>query len=105
MTDNDHNRSNNSGTGAKALDRDDDLPTPSQGGSFGGTMQREIGARDEDKTAPDADGNTDSPTPTSVQGRDKPDGGDAPNLPNREGSSSSSGAQGSTSDHREGRKD
>jgi hypothetical protein len=43
ITDRDHNRSNDSGTGGKALDRDDDLTTPSKSGSSGGELQREIG--------------------------------------------------------------
>lgn len=58
---------------------EDDLPTPSQGGSSGGDMQREIGALDEEKTATGAD-----PHPTSVKKGYKPEGGDEPNLPNRE---------------------
>ena len=57
-----------------------DLPTPSQGGSSGGVMQRDIGARDEDKSAFGGD-----PQPTSVRKSDKPDGGDEPNLPHRDG--------------------
>ena len=57
---------------------DDDLPTPSQGGSSGGDMQREIGALDEEKIATGAD-----PQPTSVHKGQKPHGGDEPNLPNR----------------------
>ena len=81
MTDQDHNRSNNSGTGAKTLDRDeDDLPTPTQSGSSGGDMQREIGAIDEEATATGAD-----PQPTSVHKSMKPRSGDEPNLPNRDG--------------------
>lgn len=79
MTDRDHNRSNDSGTGAKALDRDDDLPTPSQSGSSGGELAREIGQRDEDKSALGGD-----PQPTAVRKGDKPNDGDAPNLPNRQ---------------------
>jgi len=58
---------------------DDDLPTPSQSGSSGGEMQRQIGAVDEKKTATGAD-----PHPTSVKKGYKPEGGDEPNLPNRE---------------------
>ena len=62
------------------IDSADDLPTPSQGGTSGGGMQREIGARDEDKTALGGD-----PTPTSVHKGDRPDQGDEPTLPNRTG--------------------
>ena len=79
MTDRDINRSNDSGTGAKALDRDQEPPTPTQGGSSGGDMQREIGALDEEKAATGAD-----PQPTSVHKGMKPRSGDEPNLPNRQ---------------------
>lgn len=57
---------------------EDDLPTPSQDGSSGGGMQREIGSADEERTATGAD-----PQPTSVHKSQKPHGGDEPNLPNR----------------------
>ena len=57
---------------------DDDLPTPGQGGSAGGGMQREIGSLDEERTASGAD-----PQPTSVHKGLKPRDGDQPNLPNR----------------------
>ena len=57
---------------------EDDLPTPSQGGSSGGRIEREIGALDEEKTATGAD-----PHPTSVHKGMKPREGDEPNLPNR----------------------
>jgi hypothetical protein len=77
MTDKDINRSNDSGTGAKTLDRDE-FPTPPQGGSSGGHLQREIGSMDEEQTATGAD-----PHPTSVQKGQKPRDGDQPNLPNR----------------------
>ena len=50
----------------------DDTPTPSQGGSSGGDLQREIGALDEEKLATGAD-----PQPTSVHKGQKPrDGAD-----------------------------
>ena len=58
---------------------EDDLAVPSQGGSSGGDMQREVGALDEEATATGAD-----PQPTSVQKGMKPRSGDEPNLPNRE---------------------
>ena len=58
---------------------EDDLPTPSQGGTSGGRIEREIGAIDEEATATGAD-----PQPTSVHKGMKPDGDDEPNLPNRE---------------------
>lgn len=55
-----------------------ELETPSQGGSSGGDLQREIGSLDEEKLATGAD-----PQPTSVHKGQKPHGGDEPNLPNR----------------------
>ena len=58
---------------------DNDLPTPSQSGSSGGDLQREIGSLDEEATATGAD-----PQPTSVQKGQKPGDGDEPNLPNRQ---------------------
>ena len=57
----------------------DEPPTPSQGGSSGGDMQREIVALDEESTATGAD-----PQPTSVHKGMKPRSGDEPNLPNRQ---------------------
>lgn len=57
-----------------------DLVTPSQGGSSGGDLQREIGSLDEEATATGAD-----PQPTSVQKGQKPGDGDEPSLPNRDG--------------------
>jgi hypothetical protein len=61
------------------IDIPDDERTPSQSGSSGGDMQREIGAMDEEATATGAD-----PQPTSVHKGMKPRSGDAPNLPNRQ---------------------
>ena len=49
------------------------LPTPSHQGSSGGAMAREVGLRDEAKTARGGD-----PLPTSVDKRDQPDDGDLP---------------------------
>ena len=60
------------------IDIPDDERTPSQGGSSGGRIEREIGALDEEKTATGAD-----PQPTSVHKGHKPDKGDEPNFPNR----------------------
>lgn len=57
---------------------EDESPTPSQSGSSGGDLQREIGALDEEKTATGGD-----PQPTSVRKGQKPRGGDEPSLPNR----------------------
>ena len=62
------------------IDEADELPTPSQGGTSGGDLQREIGSFDEEKTATGAD-----PQPTSVHKGQKPRDGDEPNLPNRDG--------------------
>ena len=60
------------------IDIPEDERTPSQGGSSGGRIEREIGALDEEKTATGAD-----PQPTSVHKGHKADKGDEPNLPNR----------------------
>lgn len=57
---------------------EDEPKAPSQGGSAGGDLQREIGSADEERTATGAD-----PQPTSVHKSQKPKGGDEPNLPNR----------------------
>lgn len=57
---------------------EDDLPTPSQGGSSGGRIEREIGAADDEKVATGAD-----PQPTSVHKSQKPDEGADTHLPNR----------------------
>ena len=61
------------------IDKADDLPTPSQGGTSGGRIEREIGSIDDEATATGAD-----PQPTSVHKGMKPDSGDDPSLPNRE---------------------
>jgi len=63
---------------SEIIDRADELPTPTQGGSSGGDLAREIGQRDEDKTATGA-----GDQPTSVRKGDKPAEGDMPNPPNR----------------------
>ena len=47
----------------------DDAPTPSQGGSSGGDMQRELGSLDEEMTATGAD-----PLPSSLLMGEKPRG-------------------------------
>ena len=52
---------------SEIIERETDLPTPSQGGSSGGDMAREIGQRDEDKTA-----TGESDQPTGVHKSDKP---------------------------------
>lgn len=74
MTGKDLNRSNNTGTGAKTLDRKD-FPTPSQGGASGGDLQREIGQRDDIQQLSDDAGIAAEPQPTSVKKSDKPEGG------------------------------
>ena len=63
------------------IDELDDIATPSHSGSAGGSMQREIGARDDAATATGAD-----PQPTSVHKGDRANDGDEPTLPNRDGS-------------------
>lgn len=67
----------------RAADRDltgdaGNVPTPSQQGSGGGNVARKVGQRDEYKVAEGGD-----PLPTTVDGRDKPEGGDRPNRPRR----------------------
>jgi undecaprenyl-diphosphatase len=52
---------------------------PSQSGVSGGNLQRDIASRAEEEH--DVDG---KPGVTRVTGKDKPAGGDAPNLPNRD---------------------
>ena len=81
MTDTDINRSNNTGTGAKALD---DHETH-QSGASGGDLALEIGARDEEKTSAEGPEEGRDPQVTSVRKGDKPRDGDATNLPNRQG--------------------
>lgn len=57
----------------EAIRNADAQSTPSQQGSAGGDMARKVGQRDERKAAEGGD-----PLPTSVDGRDKPEGGDMP---------------------------
>ena len=61
------------------IDLPDDERTPSQSGSSGGRIEREIGALDEERTATGAD-----PHPTSVHKSQKPDKGADTHLPNRQ---------------------
>lgn len=58
------------------IDDAGDLPVPSHQGSSGGNLAREVGQRDEDKTAMGED-----PENTRVQASDKPANGDRPTLP------------------------
>lgn len=55
---------------------------PSQGFVSGGNLQREVAARAEEEHAI-GDGGDEGDSVTSVQAKDKPRGGDRPNLPNR----------------------
>ena len=55
-----------------------ELKTPAHGGSSGGNLARDVGERDEYASA-----TGEEPGVTRVRKSDKPDGGDAPNLPNR----------------------
>jgi hypothetical protein len=57
----------------------DTLPN-AVGGSSGGNLQREIGAEADEIEAVEG-----RPHPVSDHKSDKPDDGDAPNLPNRQG--------------------
>jgi hypothetical protein len=58
------------------IDEAEELPAPSHQGSSGGNMAREVGKRDEEKTATGAD-----PEPTQVNASDKPNNGDRPTPP------------------------
>ncbi|HET9355227.1 MAG TPA: hypothetical protein VFO42_03570 [Sphingomicrobium sp.] len=71
------------------IDELTEVSTPSQSGASGGAIQRDIAGRDDFATATGAD-----PQPTSVHKSDKPDGGDAPNLPNRDGGGEESSRSG-----------
>ena len=62
------------------IDRETGLPTPSQGGSSGGDLAREIGQRDEDKTA-----TGESAQLTQVNKGDKPNDGNASGPGKRDG--------------------
>ena len=81
MTDSDNGST--SDTGPNALG--DDAPTPTQGGSMGGGLQRDIGKRDEEKAAFEDAGEGVDPSVTRAHKGDYPGGGDEPNLPNRDG--------------------
>ena len=59
-----------------SIDDAEGVPTPSHQGSAGGDMAREVGVRDEAKSARGGD-----PLPTSVDKRDQPDDGDLPTPP------------------------
>jgi hypothetical protein len=60
------------------IEESTELPTPSQGGSSGGDLAREIGQRDEFSS-----GKGEDPHVTRVHKGDKPKEGDEPTLPNR----------------------
>ena len=61
-----------------------DIPTPAQGGSAGGNLQRDVGQRDEEKASEESAGPGRDPSVTRVHKSDKPGDGDKPNLPNRD---------------------
>ena len=65
---------------SEIIDRETDTPTPSQGGSSGGDLAREIGQRDEDKTA-----TGESDQLTQVNKGDKPAEGDKSGPGKRDG--------------------
>lgn len=65
------------------------VPTPSQSGASGGELAREVGQRDEAKAAEEEAGEGRDPTVTAVRKGDKPECGDAPNLPQRDGGGNS----------------
>lgn len=56
---------------------------PSQSGVSGGNLARKVAARAEEEHEAGSGGG-EGDAVTRVQGRDKPDDGDRPNLPNRD---------------------
>jgi len=68
-----------------------DIPSPAQGGSSGGNLARDVGKRDEERASVEQAGDGRDPSVTRVHKSDKPNDGDAPNLPNRDGTSGGSG--------------
>lgn len=72
----------------------EDLPTPSQGGSSGGELAREVGQRDETKASFEDAGAGNDPSVTRVTKGDKANDGDMPSLPNRDGGSGLKGSGG-----------
>ncbi len=74
MTDRDRTDDN------EIIERETAIPTPSQGGSSGGDLAREIGQRDEDKTA-----TGESDELTRVRKSDKPAEGDESGPGKRDG--------------------
>ena len=75
----------------EAASQGTDVPTPGQSGSAGGNLAREVGQRDEEKASAESAGAGRDPSVTRVHKSDKPNDGDAPNLPNRDGTSGGSG--------------
>lgn len=65
---------NKAGSGRDDSDLNDELPTPTQSGSSGGTLATDIGSEDEEKTALGGD-----PEPTRATKKDKVQ----PPLPDR----------------------
>ncbi len=65
---------------SEIIDRETSLPTPSQGGSSGGDLAREIGQRDENKTA-----TGESDQLTQVNKSDKPNDGNESGPGKRDG--------------------
>ena len=75
----------------EAASQGTDVPTPGQSGSAGGNLAREVGQRDEEKASAEDAGEGRDPSVTRVHKSDKPNDGDAPNLPNRDGTSGGDG--------------
>ena len=65
---------------SEIIERETDLPTPSQGGASGGDLAREVGQRDEDKTA-----TGESDQLTQVNKSDKPNDGNESGPGKRDG--------------------
>jgi hypothetical protein len=75
----------------EAASQGTDVATPSQSGSAGGNLAREIGQRDEERASAEDAGDGRDPSVTRVHKGDKAKDGDIPTLPNRDGSSGGSG--------------
>jgi hypothetical protein len=92
MTDTTKDRPINDETLAdEAATQGTDVATAAQSGSSGGNLAREVGQRDEEKASVERAGEGRDPSVTRVHKSDKPNDGDTPNLPNRDGTSGNSG--------------
>ncbi len=65
------------------IDQAEEFDTPSQGGSAGGNLARDIGKRDEKKRLTEAAAPGRDPQPTRVHKSDERDDSDSPDPSNR----------------------